>query len=196
MCSWLGHDGNLRKCADRDERGSPEVPALRPVESHSSWDRPLESRTADNVPPSQSEDVTKRREAITGTTLAAVLPPAAFETVEWLEIGGSRRGVDEKLVAAHQEIAQVLAGLYRSADPRSVLLIMTAYADQLTDLLDSPMGDSDRAALNTIAVGGALLACATASAQAGQLCLRYVISMISYATCFFCEGSLLWTTFG
>ncbi|MGH3721957.1 MAG: hypothetical protein ACRDRI_24560 [Pseudonocardiaceae bacterium] len=109
----------------------------------------------------REEDVTKRREAIefTGTTLAAALQSRIFETVDRLGIGSSRGRVDEKLVAAHQEIAQALAGLYRSADPRSVLPIMTAYADQLLDLLDAPMGDRHRAALNTIAVG--------AHAQAG-----------------------------
>ncbi|MDQ3760200.1 MAG: hypothetical protein M3460_00410 [Actinomycetota bacterium] len=107
------------------------------------------------------EDATKRREAIASISkaLAAALHPAISETVDRLGIGGSQRRIDNKLVAAHQEIAQALAELYRSADPRSVLPIMTAYADQLLDLLDVPMGDSYRAALNTIAVG--------AHAQAG-----------------------------
>lgn len=129
----------------------------------------------EDVPHSQSEeDVTKRREAIafTGTALAAALQSPIFETVDRLAIDSSRRRVDEKLVAAHQETAQALAELYRSVDPRSVLPIMTAYADQLLDLLDAPMGDSDRAALNTIAVG--------AHAQAGLWACHMHRSSLAY----------------
>jgi hypothetical protein len=101
------------------------------------------------------EDATRRREAIvfTAKTLAAALQPAIFETVERYGTGSSRGRVDKKLVSAHREISQVLAGLYRSADPRSVLPMMTAYADELLGLLDAPMSDSDRAALNTMVVG-------------------------------------------
>ncbi|MGH3838331.1 MAG: helix-turn-helix domain-containing protein, partial [Pseudonocardiaceae bacterium] len=101
------------------------------------------------------EDATKRREAIafTGKALTAALQPVFFEAVERSGIGSCRGQVDKKLVSAHQEISQVLAGLYRSADPRSVLPMITAYADELIDLLDASMSDSDRAALNTIVVG-------------------------------------------
>ncbi len=101
------------------------------------------------------EDATKRREAIafTGKALAAALQPAVFEAIDRLGIGSHRRQVNNKLITAHQETAQALAELYRSADPRSILPIMTAYADQVLDLLDAPMSDRDRATLNTIAVG-------------------------------------------
>ncbi|MGH3903863.1 MAG: hypothetical protein ACRDTE_06705, partial [Pseudonocardiaceae bacterium] len=101
------------------------------------------------------EDATKRRDAIafTGKTLAAVLPPTILETVDRLGIGRSEKQIDTKLVGAHQETAWALAGLYRSADPRSALPVMTAYADQLLDLLDSPMSERDRAALDVIVVG-------------------------------------------
>lgn len=102
------------------------------------------------------EDTTKRREAIacTGKALAA-LHPVFFETVERFSSGR----VDANLVSAHREISQTLAGLYRSADPRSTLPIMTGYANELLDLLDTPMSDGNRAALTEIAVG--------AHAQAG-----------------------------
>lgn len=101
------------------------------------------------------EDATNRREAIvlTGNALAATLQPIIAETVGRLGIGDSRRRVDSKLVAAHQGTTQVLAGLYRSADPRSVLSIVMAYADQLLELLDAEMSDRDRAALDTVTVG-------------------------------------------
>ncbi len=101
------------------------------------------------------EDATKRREAIafTGKALAVALHPVFFEAIERSGVGSYRGRADSKLVSAHQEISQVLAGLYRSADPRSVLPLMTAYADELLDLLDATMSDSDRAALNTIVVG-------------------------------------------
>jgi hypothetical protein len=101
------------------------------------------------------EDATKRREAIafTGKTLTVALQPAFLESVERSEIGSFRGRVDKKLVSAHQEISQSLAGLYRSADPRSFLHMMTAYADELLNLLDTTMSASDRAALNTVVVG-------------------------------------------
>lgn len=101
------------------------------------------------------EDATKRREAIalTGKALAVALQPAFFEAVERSGVASRRGRADSKLVSAHQEISQVLAGLYRSADPRSVLPMMTAYADELLDVLDATMSDGDRAALNTMVVG-------------------------------------------
>lgn len=151
---WLG----LRQPqVSRIENGPP----IRDLDTLAYWARVLRipprllwfdlpgSKRQDQV------DVTNRRKAIalTGKALAATLPPAIAEAVDRLGIGGSLKRVDSKLVAAHQETAQVLAGLYRSADPRSVLTIITAYADQLLDLLDAEMSDSDRAGLSTIAVG-------------------------------------------
>jgi hypothetical protein len=98
---------------------------------------------------------TKRREAIeiTGNALAVALQAAILEAVQRKRIGNSRGRVDKKLVSAHQEIAQTLAGWYRNADPRSVWPIITPYANYLLDLLDAPMDDSDRAALVTVVVG-------------------------------------------
>jgi hypothetical protein len=116
----------------------------------------VSTMTPEGVQASQDEEAaTKRREAValTGTTLAAILQPAMFETVDRLGTGSPQTKLDNKLVTAHQDTAQALAELYRSADPRSVLPIVTAYADQLLDVLDAPMGDYERAALNTIAVG-------------------------------------------
>jgi len=100
-------------------------------------------------------DVTNRREAIalTGKAMAATLHPVIGEAVDQLGIGKSKRRFDSKLVAAHQETTQMLAGLYRSADPRSVLPFMTAYAEELLDLLDLELSDNDRALLSTIVVG-------------------------------------------
>lgn len=110
---------------------------------------------ADGQDDQAQEDTTKRREAIafTGKALAVALQPAFFEAIERSGVGSYRGRVDSKLVSAHQEISQVLARLYRSADPRSVLPMMTAYSDELLDLFDATMSDSDRAALNAIVVG-------------------------------------------
>jgi hypothetical protein len=47
----------------------------------------------------------------------------------------------------------MLAGLYCSADPRAVLPMATAYADDVLGLLGRPMDDRDRARLNVIVVG-------------------------------------------
>lgn len=111
--------------------------------------------TADGQDGQGQEDATKRREAIafTGKALTAAVQPVFFEAVERSKAGSCRGRVDKKLVSAHQEISQALAGLYRSADPRSVLPMITAYADELLDLLDVPMSDSNRATLNTVVVG-------------------------------------------
>lgn len=130
--------------------------------------------TADGHDGRDQEDATKRREAIevTGKALTVALQPALVEAVERPGIGSCRGRVDKKLVSAHQEICQVLAGLYRSADPRSILPMMTAYGDELLDLLDVPMSDSDRAALNTMVVG--------VHAQVGLLACHMHRSSVAY----------------
>ncbi len=103
----------------------------------------------------REEDAAKRREAITllGTALPAALQPGALSAVERVASGPRRERVDHRLVSAHQEVAETLAGLYRSADPRAALPTAMAHADELLDLLDAPMDDAARAALNVIVVG-------------------------------------------
>jgi len=61
--------------------------------------------------------------------------------------------VDSRLVSGHEELSATLAGMYRSADPRAVLPMATAYADSVLGLLERPMADRDRARLNVVAVG-------------------------------------------
>ncbi|MGH4022832.1 MAG: helix-turn-helix domain-containing protein, partial [Pseudonocardiaceae bacterium] len=101
------------------------------------------------------EDTAKRREAVTlvGKVLTAAVQPGILSTVERVASGHRRERVDHRLVSAHQEVAEALAGLYRSADPRSALPTTMAYADELLNLLDAPMGDNERAVLNAIVVG-------------------------------------------
>jgi hypothetical protein len=41
--------------------------------------------------------------------------------------------VDRRLLTAHAEVGEALAGLYRSADPRAVLPMAAAYADDLLE---------------------------------------------------------------
>src|SRR5262249_38890805 len=100
------------------------------------------------------EDVTKRRQAIgfAGKAMALALRPDFRETIRWPRDGGHRGPIDKTLVSAHQGISQEMAGLYRSADPSSVLGIIVAYADELLGLLDEPMSDKDYLALTTIVV--------------------------------------------
>jgi transcriptional regulator with XRE-family HTH domain len=113
-------------------------------------DAPLDGRSDQ-----AEEDVTKRRKAIgfAGKVLTAALWPDLLETVGRSCGGGHRGRIDTTIVSAHQEISQALAGLYRNGDPRPSLGIITAYSDELLDLLDAPMSDTDRIALNTVVVG-------------------------------------------
>ncbi len=103
----------------------------------------------------REEDAAKRREAITlvGKALPAATAPGIFGTVEWVVSSHRRERVDRRLVSAHEEVAEALAGLYRSTDPRSALPTAMAYADELLNVLDAPMGDNERGALNAIVVG-------------------------------------------
>jgi len=103
----------------------------------------------------REEDAAKRREAITlvGKALTAVTAPGILSTVERVASGHRRERVDRRLVSAHEEVAEALAGLYRSTDPRSALPTAIAHADELLNLLDAPMGDNERVALNAIVVG-------------------------------------------
>jgi transcriptional regulator with XRE-family HTH domain len=102
------------------------------------------------------EDDTNRRDAtrLIGLTVAAATPPA-FDAVDWLahSRGRGAQYVDHKLVQGHREVAQAFAGLYRSADPRSVLPVAIAYADDVLVLLDASMSDQDRTELGGIVAG-------------------------------------------
>ncbi|HET9256583.1 MAG TPA: helix-turn-helix transcriptional regulator, partial [Pseudonocardiaceae bacterium] len=101
------------------------------------------------------EDATKRRQVIgfAGTALALALWPDFADAVGGSQDEGRRGRIDKTLVGAHQEISQTLAGLYRSGDPRLSFGIITAYSDELLDLLDAPMSDVDRITLHRVAVG-------------------------------------------
>jgi transcriptional regulator with XRE-family HTH domain len=101
------------------------------------------------------EDETQRRiamKAIAAGFAAATLP--TFDGLKRLA-GQPKRAnrIDSKLVTSHEELAGMLAGLYRSADPRAVLPMAIAYADDVLGLLDRPMHDRDRARLNVVVVG-------------------------------------------
>jgi hypothetical protein len=102
------------------------------------------------------EDDTNRRNAskLIGLELAMGTQPS-LDAVDRLARGrdqGHRR-VDHKLVLGHREVAQAIAGLYRSADPRSGLPVAVAYADEVLAQLDASMSEPDRAELGSIAAG-------------------------------------------
>jgi hypothetical protein len=102
------------------------------------------------------EDDTNRRDATKaiGLTLAAATQPALDAVDRLAPASGQRhRHVEHKLVLGHQEVAQAFAGLYRSADPRSVLPAAMAYADDVLTLLDAPMAELDKAELGGIVAG-------------------------------------------
>jgi hypothetical protein len=106
--------------------------------------------------PVDKEGTTKRRAAIKtiGAGLAALGhldTPGIFEQLT--ERADRADRVDGKLVSGHEEVSMVLAGLYRSADPRVVLPVATAYADSVLGLLGRPMTERDHTRLNLVAVG-------------------------------------------
>lgn len=65
---------------------------------------------------------------------------------------GLSSAVDNRLVASHAEVAEALAGMYRTADPRSVLSMATAYADDLLRLYDDQPAEPSPE-LTTLVVG-------------------------------------------
>ncbi len=99
------------------------------------------------------EDGTDRRDATKTIAIgaASLLPIGTLDVLERLAARPSR--VDGALIAGHEEVAATLAGLYRSADPRAVLPMATAYADTVLGLLAHPMSDRHRARLGLVAVG-------------------------------------------
>ncbi len=109
-----------------------------------------------SVAPAEKEDPTERRAAIKaiGAGLAAV---AYLDTSGMFEQPAEQPDradrVDSKLVSGHEEVSMVLAGLYRSADPRAVLSVATAYADSVLGLLGRPMAERERDRLNVVVVG-------------------------------------------
>jgi len=109
-----------------------------------------------SVAPVDKEDTTERRAAIKamGAGLAAFAhwdTPGMFEHPT--EQADRADRVDGTLVSGHEEVSMVLAGLYRSADPRVVLPVANAYADSVLGLLGRPMAERDRVSLNVVAVG-------------------------------------------
>jgi transcriptional regulator with XRE-family HTH domain len=99
---------------------------------------------------------TNRRNAakLIGLELAVGTQPA-LDAVDRLGRGRGQghQHVDHNLVEGHREVAQAIAGLYRSADPRSGLPVAMAYADDVLALLDGSMSDPDRAELGGIVAG-------------------------------------------
>jgi transcriptional regulator with XRE-family HTH domain len=60
--------------------------------------------------------------------------------------------VDRRLIASHTEVAEALASMYRTADPRSVLSMAVAYADDLLRLYDEQAAEPSPE-LTTLVVG-------------------------------------------
>lgn len=77
---------------------------------------------------------TNRRRAATliATLVAAVSSPVGSVAGLFMD-RRPRPGSDRRLLAAHVEIGDLLASLYRTVDPRAVLPMATAYADDLLD---------------------------------------------------------------
>lgn len=111
------------------------------VEPEANWDKEVDTNR---------RDATK----LIGLALAAAAQPA-LDAAEQFGLGPSRQRqrVDRGLVSGHQELAQAFAGLYRSADPRSVLPAAMAYADDVLTLLGAPMAEEYRTELGGIVAG-------------------------------------------
>jgi hypothetical protein len=106
-----------------------------------------------SVDAAREEAATKRRQALglmgaAFTTLGSALD---LEALERMNLGHTH--IDRRLVLAHLELAETMASLYRSSDPRVSLPPTMAYADSLLELLDTTMSDAERAELVTVAVG-------------------------------------------
>jgi transcriptional regulator with XRE-family HTH domain len=102
----------------------------------------------------QASQGTNRRDAakLLGLLVASATQPALDAATRLGPVLRPRR-VDRQLVLGHQEIAQAFAGLYRGADPRSVLPVAMSYADNVLSLLTAPMGDLERTELERIVAG-------------------------------------------
>jgi hypothetical protein len=124
----------------------PVTPAL-PTRAAEAGLRLRRGRPGEEQPPSRRE-VTRLLAAMVG---AASSQPA-LDAVERLA-GVRHTRVEPKLVAAHREVAEHLAMLYRSADPQAALPMTVAYADSVLELLDAPTGDRDRVSLAETVVG-------------------------------------------
>lgn len=90
---------------------------------------------------STQEVETNRRRATTmiATMLSAASGPAG-EVAGWLVDRSPRATPDRMLLAGHAQIGELLAGMYRAVDPRAVLPMATAYADDLLDQRDQAEG--------------------------------------------------------
>lgn len=104
---------------------------------------------------SQRDDLgvvpTNRREAVKAIALLG-----AGAGLDWMAVeagGGSRRRVDRRLLAAYEQVAEALAGLYRGVDPHAVLPAAIPVADDLLSMLHSPMPDRERTELVELVAG-------------------------------------------
>lgn len=111
------------------------------------------SRT-DSKRHAEQEDAVDRRRAVKTTAMAltALLSPLdpLLERIASADGGGR---VDAQLVAAHEELADTLAGLHRTV--RSDVLVgpVARHADMVLGLLDCPASEADRRRLEAIVVG-------------------------------------------
>ncbi|MGH8931182.1 MAG: hypothetical protein ACRDZO_11310, partial [Egibacteraceae bacterium] len=98
-------------------------------------------------------DDTDRRQITAG--LLALLGVASVDGVGQAvaRVTSDRAGpVDVGLVTSHEQWFSVLAGLYRTADSRVLLPVVSSYADIVLALLHEPMTPDERGRLSTVAI--------------------------------------------
>ena len=111
---------------------------------------------ADTTDPSHDIDGNTGRSGTMGDRTASASRPAAAAGLPLPSVGqhwadGSGH-VDHRLLAGYEEVAEVLATMYRSVDPRAVLSIAAAYAGELMAAYDRQEG-SVAEALAVLVVG-------------------------------------------
>lgn len=83
--------------------------------------------------PEQGVEETNRRQAL--ATWIGAAAGLSLPTLDDRQVG--RAGpVDRRLLASHVEVADTLASMYRSVDPRAVLSMAAAYTDEVLELYD------------------------------------------------------------
>ena len=102
--------------------------------------------------PGREVEKTNRRRAL-ATWLGTAAGLSLLDLGDRRAVDAAGTGlVDRRLVAGHVEVAEALAGLYRSVDPRAALAVAATYADELLSLYDRGRG-SGVDALGVVVVG-------------------------------------------
>lgn len=102
-----------------------------------------------DVPSSTKEKYTNRRDAVLALLSAPFIPQELLERI--MDAGGW--GVDNGLVASHEQWHATLAAAYRTTHPRLLLPAVAGHADDVYDLLGGSLTPKLRTRLAIVGVG-------------------------------------------